>query len=134
MVSSISRIRGPTAAATLHFGRKFSDNLTAFIAELRPGQTLNCLGRIVIDWTALILPLLTEWLKLKGISGMLKNRSWAIAEGIKSVHEFFRSTGDGAQAVLMSPVNEAATNREHQPHSHLLVDSSEWRSEVGSYF
>ena len=112
-LARLAEFGGQTAAATLHFGREIHDNLTAFIAELRPGQDQQLFRPYSYRLEQIDSAVVNRVAEIKGISNV-ENRSWAIAEGIKSVHEFFRSTVDGAQAVLMSPVNEATGQPEHQ--------------------
>lgn len=112
-LARLAEFGGQTAAAALHFGREIHDNLTAFIAELRPGQDQQLFRPYSYRLEQIDSAVDNRVAETKGISNV-EDRSWAIAEGIKSVHEFFRSTGDGAQAVLMSPVNEVTGQPEYQ--------------------
>lgn len=112
-LARLEEFGGQTAAAALHFGREIHDNLTAFIAELRPGQEQQLLRPYSYQLQQIDSAVVNRVAETRGISNV-EDRSRAISQGIKSAHEFFRNAGDGAQAVLMSPVNEAAGQPEHQ--------------------
>ena len=112
-LSRLAEFGGQTAVAVLHFGREINYNLTAFIAELRPGQEQQLLRPYSYQLEQIDSAVDNRVIETTGITNV-ENRSQAIAQGIKSAHEFFRSAGDGAQAVLMSPVNEIAGKPEHK--------------------
>jgi hypothetical protein len=112
-LARLEQFGGQTATAALHFGIEIHNNLTAFIAELRPGLEQQLLRPYSYQLAEVDLAVANRVAETRGISNV-EDRSWAIAKGIKSVHEFFRSAGNGTQAVLISPVNEATGQPEHQ--------------------
>lgn len=112
-LARLEEFGGQTAAAMLHFGSEIHGNLTAFIAELRPGQEQQLLRPYSYQLAEIDSAVCKRVVETRGISNV-EDRSRAVAEGINLAHEFFRNAGDGAQAVLMSPVNEAAGQPEHQ--------------------
>lgn len=112
-LARLEQFGGQTATAVLHFGTEIHDNLTSFIAELRPGQEQQLLRPYSYQLDEIDSAVVNRVAETRGISNV-EDRSLAIAKGIKSVHEFFRSAGNGAQAVMMSPVNEVSREPEFQ--------------------
>ncbi|MBI5357111.1 hypothetical protein HZB78_05905 [Candidatus Collierbacteria bacterium] len=112
-LARLEEFGGQTVAAALHFATEINDNLTAFIAELRPGQEQQLLRSYSYQLRQIDSAVVNRVVETRGIASV-EDRSLAIAQGIKSAHEFFRSAIDETQAVLMSPVNEIAGKPEHQ--------------------
>lgn len=112
-LARLEEFGGQTAAAAVYFGTEIHDNLTAFIAELRPGQEQQLLRPYSYQLSEIDSAVVNRVAETRGISNV-EDRSRAIAQGIKLAHEFFRSAGNGAQAVLISPVNEVSGQPEHQ--------------------
>lgn len=112
-LARLAEFGGQTAAAMFHFGNEIHGNLTAFIAELRSGREQQLLRPYSYRLQQIDSAVVNRVAETRGISNV-EGRNRAIAGGINLAHEFFRNTGDGTQAVLMSPVNEVAGQPEHQ--------------------
>lgn len=99
--------------ALLGFAESIGRNLTSFVAELRVGnehQLLRPYSYSLSDVDTAVSNRVEETAGLAHVN----QRARAIASGINKAHQFFRERGTGTQAMLMSPVNQAAGEPEHQ--------------------
>ncbi len=92
--------------ALLHFAAEIHSGLTGFIAELRVDDQRQLLRPYEYKLPDVGAAVARRQLETAGLDNV-GQRAAATAAGIRRTHDHFRSAGDGAQAILMSPVNEA---------------------------
>lgn len=95
-----------TPHAFLRFAEEIKAGLTGFIAELRVDKDHQLLRPYQYELLQGDEAVANRQTETSGIDGIYQ-RAKATAIGIGKAHDHFRSQGDGAQAILMSPVNEA---------------------------
>ena len=107
---------GVMAQAFLSFSRRMHESLTAFIAELRPGEQQQLLRPYSYELPRVAEVMVNGEAYVEGLD-RAHTRAHAMTLGVGRVHQHFQDLqgrDNGAQAVLMSPVSETRDEPEFQ--------------------
>lgn len=99
--------------ALLRFKEEIHPRLTSYIAELEVDQDHQLLRQYQYEISQVDDAVANREAQTIGVDGV-HQRDTAIAIGFRKTHGYFRLQGDGAQALLMSPVNEVAGQPEYK--------------------
>ncbi len=103
----LKQAAGVVPHAVLRFSQEITAGLTGFIAELKVDNQHQLLRPYQYELPAMGEAVAHRQAETDGLDGV-GHRAAAAAIGISRVHGHFRSRGQGSQAILMSPVNEAS--------------------------
>jgi hypothetical protein len=103
---------GSIPHALFHLAKEAQAGLTSFIAELRVDQDHQLLRPYQYELAEMDLAVANRETETREINGAHR-RATATEIGISKTHDHFRSHDPGAQAVLMSPVNETTGRPEY---------------------
>lgn len=109
----LAQTLGDVPHAILHFAEETKAELTGFIAELRVDQDHQLLRPYQYQLFRVDEVVANRQKETAGIDGV-HQRDAATEVGIRKIHDYFQSNGDGSQAVRISPVNEAAGQPEYK--------------------
>lgn len=115
----LTEAAGTAPHALWRFVHETREGLTSFIAELKINHDTQLLRPYTYELTQVDQAVANRETETDGMDGV-HQRATATAAGIRRTHNYFRGHGDGSQAVLMSPVNEA-DGRPEFSHTALYV-------------
>jgi len=107
----LEQVAGVVPHAVLRFSKEITAGLTGFIAELKVGNQRQLLRPYQYELPEVDQAVAHRQAETEDLDGV-GQRAAAAAIGINRAHDHFRSRGEGSQAILMSPVNEATGQTE----------------------